>query len=177
MPEEPVRLTAERVTIRREPVLEIPFSFNLGPDRVVAGRIEVKVLPDGRLGGSGGNWWVATREGDERRTVWDMTELADVTLADQLRQALIGANVEHELGVDPVTARATLPADVVRDALDRASGQVAATTRRLRVTPELLAEVRRLHAEGGIKLIMDKLGRTERTARRLWARAQSEQGS
>lgn len=175
--EEPVTVTAEKVTITREEVFEIPFSLNLGPDRVVAGRVEVKALPDGRIGGAGGNWWVATREGDERRTVWDMSELADVTLADFLRQALIGANVEHQLGVDPITARATLPPEVVREALDRASEQVAAHTRRYRVTPELLAEIRRLHDEGGIPLIVKKTGRTERTARRLWARAQAEQGS
>ena len=85
--------------------------------------------------------------------------------------------MEHELGVDPIEAHFTLPPDVVRDARDRAARQVAAETRRFRVTPELLAEVRRLHAEGGIPLIMEKLGRTERTARRLWARAQAEQGS
>jgi hypothetical protein len=50
----------------------------------------------------------------------------------------------------------------------------ARRARRRRITSELLAEVLELHEKGGIHLVMEELGYSERNARRLLARARKE---
>jgi hypothetical protein len=66
--------------------------------------------------------------------------------------------------------------DHYRVGVTEATRRADTTTRRYKVTPELLAEVLELNERGGACLVVEKMTRTERSARRLIARARDELG-